>query len=319
MQDRYHVVLALALAGLAAGCGLEERDPGGTTPVLDTGYTPPTKVPAPSVDPLAQETCGSSIPITGKTADDTDVLVTGGAENAHGKPLPGSGRYCVDVKLNSKVSNTLSVFAHNTAGKLSTAVTVNVLQKKCGDDVDAGTPPPPKPKNVGLGAKAMTSVTPKSGNVSMLTDGKTGTPVVLERFKMTGTADIWVKITLDKVSEVEKVVVRWRDGAGSGDKHYATVYRLLTAVSPSTDPNITDGYWTEVSKITAGDGGTDTFDLKTQKPYLRHIALWLEEDGKSSPYQTFALTEIEVWQTAPKSTKPPPPKTKTCATLGFGP
>ena len=73
-------------------------------------------------------------------------------------------------------------------------------------------------------------------------------------------------ITLDKVTEIERVVVKWRDSEGNG-VDYGSEYKVLyTSVTEPPDPNLDDGYWKTAASITTGTGGVETFDLK--QPHL---------------------------------------------------
>jgi len=126
----------------------------------------------------------------------------------------------------------------------------------------------------------------------------------------------WTMITLEKLVEVEKIVVRWRDAEGAGTDFGREYKVLVSTVSEPPDPNLDDGYWVEIAAVTEGNGGMDLFDLAATRPLVKHVALWLQQDaypwtkefiGKES----FAVAEIEVWD-APKKAELPPPAAGIC-------
>jgi len=269
----------------------------------------------PLLDPCDKEVCFKSVPIQGKVPPGAEPVVLGGESAKLGSLNSNTGRFCVDVNLRANEDNTLE-FRSARDGVYSTAVTIKVTQKKCKDDVNPKDPPKKTPKMVSLGAKATSKKEPKSGNVGMLTDGKSGAAAVFEFYDW-GSTTTWVLVKLEKQHMVDRVVVRWRDAKGSGTA-YGKEYRVLLAANPSTDPNLDDGRWTERSRITDGDGGNDVFSYSQSKDPVNAVALLLEEDGDGSIlslWETFGITEIEVWMTPAGSTIKPPIG-KTCATLG---
>lgn len=313
-QRRLGSLLAVGFLLAAIGCGMGDDGPPGTH--RDSGQVPTSDGPVgqltpPVLDPWDKEVCGDSVPIQGRVPVGSEPVVSGGLSHKPPSANPSTGRFCVDVFLNKKSVNTLQIFSFK-AGQMSDPVTIKVTHKDCKNEFPKD-PPKPQPKMVSQGAKVTSSSTPKSGNVTMLTDGKSSASAVFEFYDWGGTT-AWVLVKLDKLYEIDKVVVRWRDSKGSGS-HYGTKYQVLIAQKPTTDPNLTDGIWVPKSTVTDGDGGNDVFDYKNSKSLTQNIAIWLEENGGTGLWETFALTEIEVW-TTPAGTTVPPPKYKTCATIG---
>ena len=302
---------------LAPACGFSDDDdpyqqPHGDAAVKRADGSGPAKPTKPVLETWIKEVCGKSVPIQGTVQPGCEPVVQGGLSSKPASVNPTTGKFCVDVNLMLNQVNTLQVFSFNQ-GALSDPVSIQVTQKKCKDDINPKDPPKKTPKNVALGATVTASKTPKSGNVTMITDGKTTTPVVVEFYDW-GSTTAWVMIKLDKLYEVDKVVVHWRDSTGSG-KDYGKQYKILIGQKPTSDPNITDGMWVEKSTVTDGDGGKDTFDYSNSKSLTQTVALWLEENAGTGLWETFAITEVEVWMTPPGTTTPPITD-KTCANLG---
>ena len=317
-------ILALALVG----CGFEDV---GTNP---PGQQPPHKQPPannnnnnnnnntgktqrPTVDAMSATTCTKFVAVRGKAPAGADILITGGTGDIAATPNGISGQYCANVGLKLNQPNTLQIFAHDPLTGLSDPISVKITQMKCNDDVNPTTPADqPKSKNVALGMKGKAKISAESGNEDFVTDGKSSTVAVYNAgwgWGVSGSADLWVSVKLDKLVEAEKIVVKWRDSKGSSNSYYGYKYRVLVATgSTPTDPNIKDGYWTEVGTVTDGDGGIDLFDLKNTKPLVQHVALWLEKDGASSWSHYFALAEIEVWDSPKKKTPAQLPKSNAC-------
>ena len=314
MQQRLVSLLAAGSLLAVIGCGLGDDDPPGTThrdSGQNTGDGPVGTLAKPVLDPWDKEVCGASVPIQGRVPLGAEPVISGGLSSKPTTANPSTGRFCADVTLNKKTVNTLQVFSFK-AGQMSEAVTIQVTQKDCKKEFPKD-PPKPKPKMVSLGAKVTASKPPKSGNVGMISDGKTNASVVWDFYDWGGTT-VWVLVKLDKLYEVDKVVVRWRDSSGSGSD-YGKKYQVLIAQKATSDPNTTDGLWTPKSTVTAGDGGNDVFDYSNSKSLTRNVAVLLEENGGTGLWETFAFTEIEVWMT-PAGTTTPPPTEKTCATIG---
>ncbi len=314
MQRSYVSLLVPAFLLAVLGCGLGEDDPPGHK--LDSGHKVVTDGPVgtlakPILDPWDSEVCAKSVPIQGRVPAGAEPVINGGQSSKPTSTNPSTGKFCVDVTLYPKTVNTLQVFSFK-AGNMSDPVTIKVTQKDCKKEFPKD-PPKPKPKMVSLGAKVTASKPPKSGNVTMITDGKSSAAAVWEFYDWGGTT-AWVMIKLDKLYEVDKIVVRWRDSAGSGT-HFGKQYQVLVSSGATTDPNITDGLWVPKSTVTAGNGGNDVFDYSNSKSLVRNVALWLEENGGTGLWETFAITEVEIWMTPAGTTKPPPTE-KTCANIG---
>jgi hypothetical protein len=325
-------LLSLLAATLWIGCGMGDELPPQLQP--DSGVTPKSdgttvkKLAPPVVDALPTTVCSDSVPLQGTAVAGVSVFVMGGlatsgiATDAN----PTTGRFCIDVPLKKGAVNTLEVRAQDPILGLSEAVTVKVTHGgTCTDDVPAPTPTPAKSQNVALGVKAKTSVVPSQGNDGFITDGKPSTIMQLDVgsswYNPFADTEGWATIKLDKLTEIEKIVVKWRDSSTSGgENHYGKKFKVLvSAMSDPGDPNVKNGYWTEVGDVPEGTGGTNTFDLKSTKPIAQHVALWLMQDGAQpfgNWYEYYAIAELEVWD-APKTTTPTPTnQTNTCANIG---
>ena len=325
--------IAITIAGLSllfAGCAAEQQTPSGPDPVTPNPTQPtnpdptPSKLQKPVVDAVANTVCTDSVPIAGAAAPGASVFVVGGlatsglATDAH----PSSGRFCLDVTLKPGQENLLELRAQDPVLGLSEAVMVRVTHDKCGagDDLPKDPAPTVSAKNVALGAKGSSSPSPSKGNESFLTDGDPKTVAEFSGGYLGFAFDGWTTIKLDKLVEVEKIVVRWRDTKGGSSEYFGKEYKVLvSSMSDPGDPNLDNGKWIEIKNISDGDGGMDKFDLKSSKPLAQHVAIWMKQDGSSWTWkETFAVSEIEVWNT-PKTTTPPPSTatTNTCASMGI--
>ncbi len=320
--------LALAACLDDGGTGFDPRktippdsgapDAGLPAPILDRGSIPTT-------------TCGDKVGIVGRATPGVSIIVQGGssASGVIGDALAGSGSFCVPVGLRKGQVNNLQVIAHDQNLGFSKPATIAIKQEDCeggGGEFkdagvgDAGADPP---RNVALGAQGKSKETPTKGNHGFLTDGKTSTWVRWEGgswYCNWCDYEGWVMLTLDELHEVQRIVIKWRDADGNGTE-YGKEYKLLyTAVSDPPDPNLDDGYWTVAKTITEGNGGTDSYDLKSiGSPLMTYVALWLQQDAY--PWtkefigdEAFAVAEIEVYN-KPKSSGPPPPPPSICGEL----
>ena len=337
MNATLRSLLVVTLASFVTACGMVEDPPSGKVPstlqpdsgvpsVNEAGVGPTLQKP--SVDPLPNTVCSDTVPLQGAAVPGSSVFVMGGlstsgiATDAH----PTTGRFCLDVPLKKGAVNTLEVRAQDPTLGLSEAVTIVVTQSACKDDAPTVPPEEPKSQNVALGIKGKSSQTPNMGNEGFLTDGKTST--VMELHVASSwycpwcDVDGWTSIKLDKLTEVEKIVVKWRDSSGNGTAYGKKYKVLVSSMSDPGDPSITNGYWTAVGEVTEGDGGIDTYDLKSQKPLAQHVAIYLQADASGSVtngwYEYFAIAELEVWDAPKKTTPTPSTQTNTCANVGSG-
>ncbi len=322
-------VMAATLAlGLTVGCGFGDAGEGPVhqpPPQQQPPQTNPNnpsqpssgKTQKPTVDATSNTSCQTSMPIRGKTSANTSVLITGGQGDIAADPSGISGSYCAMVNLKPNQVNTLQIFAHDPKYGLSDPVTVKITHAKCKDDAPTVPTDTPKSKNVALGMKGKASVTAESGNENFITDGKSSTTATYSGgwgWGISGSTDVWVSIKLEKLVEASKIVVKWRDSKGDSTSYYGYKYRVLVATGTPTDPNVKDGYWTEIAAVTDGNGGIDLFDLKNTKPLVQHVALYLEKDGASSWSHHFSIAEVEVWDTPKKSSPSVQPQKNSCAT-----
>jgi len=310
---------------LGLGCGFDDASGPGTNPIPADAGLPgsdtltPQKMQPPVPDPLPPSVCTDTVPVQGTAAPGSSVIVFGGSSSVSTDANPSTGRFCLDVPLVKNSANTLQIRAQDPILGMSDPVTRSVTHSgNCNDDVPNPTPDPVKSKNVALGSTGKSSQTPDEGNEGFLTDGDTAKPVVYSGGWTLSDPDIWTYIKLDKVYMLEKIVVKWRDGVQAGGSSYGKIYHVLvSSMSDPGDPDLKNGYWTEVAKIDNGDGDTDTFDLKSTKPLAQYVAVWMKGDGQTSWWsETFALTEIEVWDSPQQTSTPTPTTTNTCSTLG---
>jgi len=317
---------ALLLIGLVSlvGCGFDEAS-SPTPPILphDTDAGPvesdatPQQMQPPVPDPLAASVCTDSVAVQGTALAGASVVVFGGATHISTDANPVTGRFCLDVPLVKSSVNTLRIHAQDPILGMSDPVTRTVTHSgNCGDDVTNPTPDPPKSKNVALGATGKASEVADEGNEGFLTDGDDKTFARYSGGNAWFAFNGWVYIKLDKVYSLDKIVVRWADPNGD----YGAQYKVMvSSMSDPGDPNTKNGYWTNVADITSGDGGVDSFDLKSSKPIAQYVALYLEQDGDSWTWtETFSIAEIEVWDSPASTPTSPTTQSNTCASMGSG-
>lgn len=321
--------LALALTSLAmAACGIGgDPMPTGYPPLTDSndpnqpgapGGTPSDPVDAPLapkppvVDAtVATTTCAEQIAVTGTAKPGTTVFVVGGAAAAgvSTDTHPQSGAFCLPVTLRLG-QNALELRAQDPLAGISEAASLNVQRDDCdatggGESTQGPTQTPSR--NVALGQQVDSKDTPKKGNNGFVVDDKGSTGAIYEGGWGTAAYGGWVRVKLDKIYKLDKLVIRW----GSP---YGKEYKLL--ISSMTDPpqpNLDDGLWTVVASRTSGKGGSDTIDLGSTQPLAQHVALWMEQDGNDWTWsETFDLRELEVWDAPEKANALPPAPANVC-------
>jgi hypothetical protein len=331
-------LLGLILTALLCASCLDESQPG-IPPQPDRGVIPPDSatpdaglaVPMLELGSIPNATCGDEVGVIGRATPGVTIIVRGGssASGVIGDTNPTTGRFCVPTKLRPGQLNNLQVVAHDPNLGFSKPAMVAVKQEDCsgsGEFKDGGVGDAGVSRNVALGMQAKSKETPEKGNHGFLTDGDTSTWVMWKGSAnwYCGWCDYggWAMLTLEQLYEVERVVVRWRDSAGNG-RDYGKEYKLLfTAVTDPPDPNLDDGFWTVAKSITEGNGGTDTFDLKSiGYPLIKHVALWFQQDERpfinesgimGTVDESFAVAEIEVYDKPKSGSGPPPPPPNVC-------
>ncbi|MCK5796478.1 MAG: hypothetical protein KAI47_04815 [Deltaproteobacteria bacterium] len=304
------------------------------TPKFDHGVIPPdvaheTSLPSPILElgNIPSITCGDEVGVVGRATPGVTIIVQGGAaaSGVVGSASPTDGRFCVPVTLRPGQVNNLQVLAQDPTRGLSKPAMVAVRQDDCtgnGEFKDAGVNDAGEPsRNVALGVVGKSKEPPVKGNLGFLTDGKTTDWIMWKGSKnwYCGWCDYggWVMLTLEQLYEVEKIVVMWRDHKGTGNDYGKEYQVLYTAISEPPDPNLDDGYWSVAKAFTEGEGGIDTIDLKSiGNPLIRHVALWFQQDARSyitesgtfgTIDESFAITEIEIYNRPKKSGPPPTP------------
>jgi hypothetical protein len=272
-------------------------------------------------------TCEKEVSIAGTAEAGATVFVIGGLSPIATDPDPLTGRFCVPVQLNPGQTNELIVRAQHPDKGVSNPVTVTVVQNACtggGDDAAPQNTVEQEPsKNVALHAPVQSKDVPEEGNDSLITDNDTTTFALWADWPWvcwSTSYDGWVWVKLEKLTELKKIVIQWRDAKGIGIG-YGQEYKIL--ISPMADPgepSLTNGKWIELRNVIDGDGGKDTFNLDSEIPVAQHVALWLIQDGRSTVSNwtlcsnDFAVSEVQVWD-MPKTVSSPstPSKNNVCA------
>jgi hypothetical protein len=321
------MILSILLGAFHAGCGLAD-DPPGSGPQIDASIPSSdtlqgNQMQMPMVDPLPEVVCDDTVPLQGTAPVGSSVFVVGGgttglATDTH----PVTGRFCMDVPLNTGTLNTLTIRAQDPVLGMSDPVVRTVTHS---DSCDTNSDPQPDPtpeqpatKNVALGSEARDATPPETGNIDFLTDGDDKTVVTYQGGYAWLDFKGWVSIRLDAIYMISRIVVKWRDGAVEGGDSYASKYKVLvSSESDPGDPNLDNGRWTVVGDISQGVGGVEEHDLTDTKPMVQHVALWLEKDAADWTWsETFAIGEVEVWHTEQTmNSNPEVQGPNTCAAL----
>ena len=332
-------LLILLPAALSVGCGVDDQgppvvpgehpgteQPGSTDP---NGSQPKGELLPPSLDQTPSTVCSETIGIRGSAAPGTSVFAHGGratsgiATDAN----PTTGRFCLPIPLKLDDENKIEVYVQDTNGAVSKAVERTIRHTSdtsaCADSTQRPPSTPAgdaEPDNIALGASGDSEPTPDKGNNDFLTDGKSDTVAIFEGgdfYWPWGDLNGWVSIPLEKPTQLSKVVVRWRDKEGDEDEYYGEEYKLLVSkLSDPGKPNIDNGKWKILEEVTDGDGGEDSFDLSNYNEHVRHVALWLQQDGTYKVLgwtEVFAIAEIEVWDVPKQTSGPTATASNTCA------
>lgn len=320
------LALCLGLMTIISACGLPEERP----PYIDKkdkgvpthDGAPPLEKP--TLNRLKSTVCVDTIPLQGTAQPGVDVIISGGQLGSSVYVVADlrSGQFCKDVPLKK---NELNIFEarviDSEQGTSEPATAQTTHEDTCEDNPDD---PDPEPKNIALGLIPKSSKAPKLHKASNLTDGDPTTYTVYEDYDW-GNYSVWLTFGLEQVTPLEQVVIHWRDYQGSGTD-FGTNYKVL--VSTFSDPGDpqpeassgTEDKWTTVGDVSNGDGcrggtcGMDVFELAQLELQVRHVALWLIYDDDTGFAETFAIGEIEIFET-PES-NPTTSKQPTCATMG---
>lgn len=318
-MTRSAIALCCAFALLCTACGAEEIGPGWVDPQQGTGGSQqgaddPTlgggtdpgaagETMRVTVDPLGSTTtCHETVAIQGTATPGSDVYALGGSSTsdiiaAH----PETGRFCIDVPLRRNDINQIEVWAKHAELGPAEPAAITVTQDDgaagCGGAAaSTGTSSEPKLTNIAEGAPVTSKHGPKDGSNARVTDGDSKSWASWgggDWWNPTSNYDGWVKVSLDNIVEVEKVIIRWRDRKGSGS-NYATKYRFLYTAMSTDGFDEHSGQWVmpQNGDVKSGDGGEDTFLLKGEP--LREVAVRMLQDGGTSYNETFAIAEIQI-------------------------
>jgi hypothetical protein len=309
-------LFCLLAVGIPPGCGTQGGPVIPLPPPSGPDEPDPPKPKAGlTVDPLPTTTDDETVGVTGTADPGASVFVTGGASPIVTDASVENGRFCLPVKLNPGALNRLEFRAQVPDMGLSETVIVQIEHlagaTNGGGDV---TTPTQHSKNVALGLTVTAKDTPIEGNLSLLTDDSASTIAVFEDSDWFGTYDGWIAITLDELTPISKINIRWRDYLGVGDQHFGMGYKVLISNEATPgEPSLTNGHWYEVLDENNGDGGLDIVNLQTQVPLARHVALWMLYDHAKNFGDRFALAEIEIWDEPLGTTPVPQPGANICA------
>ncbi|MBI5510119.1 MAG: hypothetical protein HY903_15285 [Deltaproteobacteria bacterium] len=318
------LVTACAVLLSASACGelpdppLPDGNPGGQ-PAANPGDPPPPEDPAldPNAPPPASPALAAlpsrygydTIPVRGTAAPNETVFAEGGSAPV-ATDADAGGRFCLDVPLAAKATQTVEVFVQDQRGVTSSPAAVVIVQ----DPTLAVSESPPRPQ-VNLAARLPLSAdeTPKAGVFANLTDEDTTSSVTVPR------AIVWLDFS--ELADIESVEVVFSDTLTTGDNTFATEYQVLVSdvASPSMPPAWDSPDWTLLYDVypgcglPAGDGGSDLFGLET--PWTaRYVAFSFIENNKTDWLSSEEIKVAELRVQGRSAVPPPPqPQTPTCA------
>jgi hypothetical protein len=216
------------------------------------------------------------------------------------------------VKLNAGQVNSIEVRSQDPVSGMSEPAIVTITHTSCGAQ-DSGVPASSdsgaRSVNVAFRAQTTGQDTPVMNNYTFVTDGNLQNFVEVAGGGITSYKG-WIKVSFETVQQIQRVVIHWRDNSTSTTKSYGKKYYVLSAtLADASAPNLTDGHWTKEKEYTAGAGGIDEIVLE-RRPLIRHLALYLEEDGEWDYIgkERFAIAEIEAYNVPVNQPPPPPPQ-----------
>lgn len=254
-----------------------------------------------TLDKHTDPTCYTLQPFRGTAVGAKTIVAQGGQGAAKPQPVNQTdGKFCIEVMLVSNSANSISLQPLDGNGCPGLARTVSVTHTSCAQP-DAGV----GVTNLGQGAAVSSNKSPSKGDATYLNDGKTSTVVEYAGGWGIADADVKISVALAKPVELEQIVLRWRDSKGNGCD-YASKY--IVAYSSLSSPGQVDlkGGWAELKNITDGQGGNETYDLTSSKPFAQHVGLVLNQNGCTGWTETFALAELEIWGKDPSAVPVPP-------------
>jgi hypothetical protein len=299
----------IALLVLIAGCRADDPPPHPhdsiqpdlfASPDIPTGCPDPPTLEA-TVDQYPETTCYSLQPVRGRAPGAKTITAQGGVGAAKPTPVNSDGSFCIEVMLNPDSKNVIALNPIDAAGCPGKNTTITITHETCAQP-DAGV----TLKNLALEMPVTSNTKPGEGENSFLNDGKSTTVVKYTGGWGISNAEIRVSVALAKPSQIEEIVVRWKDSSGNGCD-YATEYLVLySSVTSAGEPN-TNGPWTIIKDVKSGAGGEETYDLSAKKPLAQHVGLILNKNGCTTWSESFILAELEVWGKDPDSVPVPPP------------
>ena len=318
---RLPIYLSLfSLLSLAVGCTAGPPDPlhqvamdGGTTQTTaNPDMTPdPNVVNVPVIDPVGQTTVYKTAPIHGVSDPNSTVLVESMDGQVSSVDVDQSGRFCIDLPLQSDKMNKFQIAAINSSGTESATVPLAIRQQGTPEQA----PTAPQPVNMAPGGDAqayrigITAVDP-----ALTIDGDRGTWGEGHWFRGFTFADgaPLVVVKLANVSRINKIVAVAPSDCAFGAE-LSLYFSPLDAPSP---PDVKPSDWVKVPTTRSGDSFTAT--SKFSSTIATHIAaMWTWPAATNNcgwDGLSFGIAELQAW-TVPNQA-PPPPAIPSC-TSGY--
>lgn len=319
---RLSIYLSLSsVLALAVGCTVAPPDTlsniptdGGTTqpPTQQPDMTPdPNVVDVPVLDPVGQTSVYDTVPIHGVSDPNTTVLVETMDGQVTSVDVDQSGRFCIDLPLQSDKTNKFQIAAINSSGTESATVPLAVRQQ----GTPAQAPTAPQPVNMAIGGNAqsyrigLTTVDPSlaiDGDRSTWTEGHW-----FRGFTFADGAPLMVA-KLQNVSRINKIVAVAPTDCAFGAE-LTLYFSSLDAPSP---PDVKASDWVKVPTNRSGDTFTATSSFNSA--IATHIAAmwtWPAATGNCGwDGLSFGIAELQAWSVPNQA--PPPPAIPSC-TSGY--
>lgn len=257
-------------------------------------------LPAPIFNPPPPASTSYGLqPFRGKSTGAAKLYAQLGSATTKPVTVSSDGTFCIEVQLLLDSPNvvTFTPLDINGCPGISTKQTIT---HKSVPKIDAGMP---TIQNVAKGQPVSELNMDSSSQLSYVVDGDSSSYAKFSFFD-SGSSNAWIMVDLGKSYTVSKLYVRY---PSSVSNDYAKEYQILVSAkaAPVTpDPSeVTD--WKSLKHETNGDATAQLIPISPES--VRWVALLLYENGSTYLWETFLISELEVWGQDPNAQPPPPP------------
>lgn len=250
-------------------------------------------------------------PIRGSAPGAAQIIATTAIGNSKPALVDGSGSFCIEVDLVPDSPNQIVLTAMTSNSCFGPPTQLSITHRSA-PKADAGGPT--TPQNLALAAVVTSKDAPKTGSLGALADGDPSSWAQFEMWDPEVSEDCanrytWVRFDFGKAYTVSRFKLRWGPLATSEKTYGKCVTLLLSAKTSPVDPDPKSPDWIVAKLLTDGDDQAQ--DLTVNPQSARWGAVLLHENGASNilGYETFDVSEIEIWGQDPNAVPPPPPDT----------